>query len=183
MEFWVGRNSCGHFLGPIPSRAVSEMKRSMPPSLHNSTVTTSETFLLLFFVHRVHTIIWTWHYLANTSIKAPANYYSVRLFSLLISKHPFKPSALNACICFFCLETWAWNRDWGHRGEMYWMLVCCSNIVFLSFYWMLLFWKAHAVLQCAQTLRIDGDVDPQLWIFCHCQGRKKRKITDKRLQG
>lgn len=174
-------------LGLIPSRAalvISQMKlcyrRSMPPSLRNSIVKTIETFFLLFFVHRVHAIIWTWHYLVNTRRKAPANCYSVRLFSLLISKHPFKSSSFSWTHAF---APFVWKHRPGIETEGIEVkgIGCLSVAPILFFSLSIECCSFEKLMQCAQTRHTDGDGDSQLWIFCHCL-EKKRRITDKRLQ-
>lgn len=175
----------GGFLGLIPSRAllvISQMKlcyrRSMPPSLHNSSVKTIETFSPLFFVHRVHTITWTWHYLANTSRKAPANYYSVRLFSLSISKHPFKSSSFS-WLHVFASFVWKHRPAIESEGMEVKGIGCLSVAPILFFSLSIECCSFEKLMLCVKTHHTDGDGDPQLWIFCHCLGKKKEKLLIK----
>lgn len=144
----------------------------MPPSLRNSIVKTIETFFLLFFVHSVHTIIRTWYYLANTSRKAPANYYSVRLFSLLISKHPFKSSSFSWTHAF---GPFVWKHRPGIEAEGIEVkgIGCLSVTPILFFSLSIECCSFEKLMQCVQTRHTDGDGDPQLWIFCHCLEKKK----------
>lgn len=144
-------------------------RRSMPPLRRSGAAETIETFSSAVFVHRAHTITWTWHYLANTWIKAPTNYYNVELFSLSISQPPFKPSSFSPTLAFSPfvrshrprIET----EGTGVKG------IGCLSVVPILFFCL-------AIECCSfekrETHHTDGDVDLQVGIFCYSLRGKKR---------